>query len=178
MEQLLSTHNWKQSLWGSRCLQISTEIQPNWVKCCVLSAMLRCSPASIHCPCHGWSWAHPQMGTMIWREGLWTLRLTGLPCAATQVVHWTTAGGPFTIENDLKGISWGLVVHNLLSCKEFFLNHQLGGEAESTCMPPKNTAEWERSKLCALLMGTQTGAATVENSRESPQKIKSGTSHK
>ena len=35
--------------------------------------------------------------------------------------------------------------------------------------------EKRKRKLCALLVGMQTGAATVENSMEFPQKIKNGT---
>ena len=34
---------------------------------------------------------------------------------------------------------------------------------------------WKKRKTCALLVGTQIGAATVESSMELPQKIKNGT---
>ena len=34
---------------------------------------------------------------------------------------------------------------------------------------------WRKGNLSALLVGTQTGAATVENSMEFPQKTKNGT---
>ena len=34
---------------------------------------------------------------------------------------------------------------------------------------------WRKGNPNALLVGVQTGAATVENSREFPQKIKNGT---
>ena len=34
---------------------------------------------------------------------------------------------------------------------------------------------WRKGSPCALLVGMQTGAATVENSIEVPQKIKNGT---
>ena len=34
---------------------------------------------------------------------------------------------------------------------------------------------WGKSNPCTLFMGMQTGATTVENSMESPQKIKNGT---
>ena len=34
---------------------------------------------------------------------------------------------------------------------------------------------WRKGNTCALLVGMQTGAASVENSMEGPQKIKNGT---
>ena len=34
---------------------------------------------------------------------------------------------------------------------------------------------WTKGKLCALLVGMQTGAATMESNMELPQKIKNGT---
>ena len=34
---------------------------------------------------------------------------------------------------------------------------------------------WKKENTCALLVGMQTGAATVESNMELPQKIKNGT---
>ena len=34
---------------------------------------------------------------------------------------------------------------------------------------------WRKGNLCALLVGMHTGATTVENNAEFPQKIKNGT---
>ena len=39
----------------------------------------------------------------------------------------------------------------------------------------KSTNKWRKGNRSALLVGMQTGAATVENSREFPQKTKNGT---
>lgn len=58
-----------------------------------------------------------------------------------QAVHCTITGDPFDTENGVKGICWSCIVHNLHSCKEFFMSHHPEGEAESTCAP--NTAKKE-----------------------------------